>query len=414
MTRRSEHIDAGAISPGISPIRSSAPKQEIDQRIDRLKHGMSREGLYGALIVQTADLIYYAGTAQDAHLFVPVDGDPVLMVRKSYGRACDESPLENIVAVTKLAMIADMVSSHASPDGLAIGMELDVLPVNNYTAYRTLLPESDIQDVSPLIRRLRMVKSRYELERINEAANLNDRMFEQVAKILKPGMTEIAFAGRLEAFYRECGHQGYVRVRSFNQEVFYGHLMSGSNLAVAGSALGPTGGAGPHASFPQSAGLKTIARNEPVMIDYVGIHEGYMVDQARIFSLGQLDERFHQAHDTALAIQEAAVCRGVPGTPVEELYFTALRIARDAGLADHFMGSGSPVQFLGHGLGLEIDEWPVVGRNSPHVLEQGMVLALEPKFIFPGQGLAGIENTFVVAEKGLERLTHFDDAIQTI
>ncbi|MFZ5864434.1 MAG: M24 family metallopeptidase, partial [Thermodesulfobacteriota bacterium] len=79
-----------------------------------------------------------------------------------------------------------------------------------------------------------------------------------------------------------------------------------------------------------------------------------------------------------------------------------------------FMGWPQPVSFVGHGVGLELDELPVIGKRSPTVLEEGMVMAIEPKFVFPGEGLAGIENTFLVTDKGLERLTLFDDAIQVV
>jgi len=227
-------------------------------------------------------------------------------------------------------------------------------------------------------------------------------------------MTEIELAGLLEAFYRKHGHQGHVRVRGFNQEVFYGHIMSGPNLAVPSCSVGPTGGPGPNASFPQGAGLRAIRRGEPIQVDYVGVVGGYMVDQARTFFIGDLPEKFLRAHAVALSIQEALISQGRAGERAEALYETALRMAAEAGLAEGFQGYPQPVPFVGHGIGLELDELPVVGRRSPVILQPGMVIALEPKFILPGEGLAGIENSFVVTDTGLEKLTLFDDAIQVL
>jgi Xaa-Pro aminopeptidase len=166
--------------------------------------------------------------------------------------------------------------------------------------------------------------------------------------------------------------------------------------------------------MPQGCGLKAIARNEPVQIDYVAVVDGYMADQARTFYLGEPPDKFRRVHEVALSIQNALVKQGTPGTRAGDLYETAILMAKEAGVSEGFLGWPQPVPFVGHGVGLELDEYPVIGRKSPFVLQTGMVVALEPKFIFPGEGLAGIENTFVVTKEGLEKLTLFDDSIQVL
>ncbi len=375
---------------------------------------MADNGLDAALIVQRVDLFYFSGTGQDAHLFVPAEGSPLLLVRRSFERAVQDSPLEHVVAVKSLSGLKKSIEREYSGPLKRLGMELDVLPVNNYMLYSKLFPNAAISDVSPLIRETRMVKSQHELQMIRQAALMNDALFSAVGEILKEGMSEIEFAGLLEAQYRKNGHQGFVRVRSFNSEVFYGHIMSGANLAVPSCSVGPTGGPGLNPTMPQGAGSKIIKRHEPVQIDYVGVVGGYMVDQARTFFIGEPPEKFLKIHATALAIQEALISQGRAGTKAEKLYDTAMHMAAEAGLTEGFMGYPQPVTFVGHGIGLELDELPVIGRKSPHVLKEGMVIALEPKFILPGEGLAGIENSFVVTEEGLEKLTNFDDAIQAL
>ncbi|MEJ2716166.1 MAG: M24 family metallopeptidase [Deltaproteobacteria bacterium] len=177
--------------------------------------------------------------------------------------------------VTGLSSIASQVRSHEWDRSRSLGMELDVVPANNYLRYGELFPGHSIRDISPLIRMVRMKKSALELEKIRAAGRMNDRMFGRVKEILTEGMTELRFAGMVEAYYREQGHQGYLRVRSFNQEVFYGHLMSGPNLALNGSSLGPNSGRGSNPSFPQGPGHRVIGNQEPVMVDYVGVHEGH-------------------------------------------------------------------------------------------------------------------------------------------
>jgi len=392
----------------------STPLREIECRIEALQAKMAQNGFDGALIVQRADLFYFSGTGQDGHVFVPTEGRPLLMVRRDYDRARQDSPLEQVLPTGALSDVKNAVLASRPRAMKSLGMELDVLPVNNYRIYQDLFQGVEIEDVSPLIREVRMIKSPYELDLIRQAAKMNDAMFGHVKDVLREGITEMEFAGSLEAFYRKHGHQGYVRVRSFNQEAFYGHVMSGSNLAVPSCSLGPTGGSGPNASMPQGAGFKKIGRHEPVQVDYVGVVGGYMVDQARTFFLGEPPDKFLRIHSVALSVQNALVEQARPGIRAEELYNTAIRIVGEAGLTNGFMGFPQPVPFVGHGIGLELDELPLLGRKSPHVLHPGMVIALEPKFILPGEGLAGIENSFAVTETGLEKLTKFDDAIQVL
>ncbi len=393
---------------------SSTLFHEVEHRIAALQARMSLNGIDGALIVQRVDLFYFSGTGLDAHLLVPSEGRPLLMVRRDLDRARQDSALEEVLAVGSLADLKKAVRARLPRGIKTLGMELDVLPVNNYRLYQDLFPRAVIEDVSSLIREVRMIKSQYELDLIKQAAEMNHAMLGHVKNILREGMTEIELAGLLEAFYRKQGHQGYVRVRGFNQELFYGHVMSGRNLAVPSCSAGPTGGPGPNASFPQGAGFKKVGRKEPVQVDYVGVVQGYMVDQARTFFIGDPPEKFLRLHSAALSVQNGLIDKAKPGTRTEELYDTAVRMVADMGLTEGFMGHPQPVPFVGHGIGLELNELPLVGRKSPHVLQPGMVIALEPKFILPGEGLAGIENSFVVSETGLDRLTKFDDAIQVI
>jgi len=393
---------------------SFTPREEIDARIAKLQAEMVKEGLDGALIIQKTDLFYLSGTAQDAHLFVPIEGAPRLMVRQSYERAVQDSPLDRISEVARLTDVKSGVLESCALELRVLGMELDVLPANNCRAYEALFPEAQIVDVSPLVRRVRMVKSAYEMGLIREAGRLSDGMYAEVKNLLREGMTEIEFAGLIELHYRRHGHQGPVRLRSFNQDVFYGHVMAGPNLAVPSCTVGPTGGMGPNPSYPQGPGYRPIRRHEPIGIDYAAVADSYMIDLTRIFFIGEPPEKFLRIHEVAVAIQRALVEKTKPGTRAEELYDIAVMMAREAGLEDGFLGWPRSVPFVGHGFGLELDEFPVIGRKSPFVLETGMVVAYEPKFIIPGEGMIGIENSYYVTEDGAERLSRFPDEIQSV
>ncbi|WP_449240515.1 M24 family metallopeptidase [Desulfoscipio gibsoniae] len=387
------------------------PREELYHRIKRFQELLLNNDVDGALIIQKADLFYFSGTCQNAHLFIPAQGEPVLMVRKSLKRAREESALDNINDLRGLDELFKTIAARLNGRG-KVGLEMDVLPANLFLKYKKHLFPLEVVDISKFIRETRIIKSPYEIDRLKDSAKLNFEMFSGVSDILREGMTEVELAGKLESLYREKGHQGAIRMRGFNQEIFYGHLMSGWNLSYPSFFDGPTGGTGLNPSYPQSAGFKKIGGNEPIMVDYVGVYNGYMVDQARIFCIGELSGKLVGAYEAALKIKAQIVKNALPGANGKDLYEIAGNIAAESGYRQYFMGFEDRVSFIGHGVGIELDELPVIAKNFNIILQPGMVFALEPKFIFPDEGAVGIEDTFVVTESGLEQITYFDEAIQ--
>jgi len=200
-------------------------------------------------------------------------------------------------------------------------------------------------------------------------------------------------------------------MRGFNMETLYGHLIAGPAGARPSASPGPTAGTGPGPFLSQGAGMQELVPRMPILVDYTANVEGYISDQTRIFAIEALPQELRRAHAVMVEVQDAVARACRPGVPAKDLYTLALGIVEKAGLMEGFMGHPHPVPFVGHGVGLELDEWPVLGKDSEHHIQQGMVLALEPKIIFPGQGVVGIENTFVVTEQGMERLNRFPDDI---
>ncbi|SPD75957.1 Creatinase [uncultured Desulfobacterium sp.] len=388
------------------------PQSELSDRITRFQKRLKSSAIDGALIIQKADLYYFSGTAQNAHLYIPAEGEPLLMVKKSLRRALTESALKNIVPLHSLKDLRERIFSINKPE--KIGLEMDVIPARMFLNYQKMLVPSQMKDISDAVRQVRMIKSPYEIGLIRKSADLNFTMFSEAPNIIREGMTEVEIAGLLEAIYRRNGHQGACRVRGFNSELYYGHLASGWNLSYPSFFDGPIGGTGANPSYPQGAGPKKIGRNEPIMLDYAGILNGYIVDQARMFSIGPLSDKFVAAYEVALKIKTQIARQAIPGANGKDLYETAHEIAAESGLAEYLMGYEERVSFIAHGVGIELDELPVVAKDLDMTLEAGMVFALEPKFIFPEEGAIGIEDTFVVTEKGLEQLTYFDEALHVL
>ncbi len=388
------------------------PKSELITRIEKLRERMERAGIDAALILQNTDLFYFSGTIQQSHLYIPVEGEPLLMARKSLERARAESRLDQVLPMGSPRELLPILKGKGRKVPSRIGMELDVLPAALYLNYRKLLEGIEILDISHEIRIVRSIKSEYELGLIREAALLSDRLAGSVTEHMREGISEIELAGLIEAEARKLGHQGIIRMRLWGNELFYGHLMSGHTAAVPSFLASPTGGLSLTPAVAQGPGRKKIGRNEPVLVDYAFASRGYISDLTRIYSLGELSPELIKAHEGMLEIQELIRKEARPGVKGGELYGMALEHAASLGYGENFMGTGNErIRFIGHGVGLELDEYPFLSEKQEMRLEKNMVIALEPKLVFPGQGVVGIENIHLVTGNGLEQLNHFREDI---
>jgi Xaa-Pro dipeptidase len=390
------------------------PATELEYRCKRLQEEMATAGLDAIIIVQNADLFYFTGTIQSGNLYVPASGQPLYMVRRDQGRARMESGLKEVLPFGSMKDIPSILSNHGYPEPSSIGMEMDVLPVSFLERYRKVFPKVEFSDATPLIRRVRMIKSAYEIHIMKDAADQVDRVNSRVKEVLREGMSEIELAAELEYVARTNGHLGHIRMRCFNGEMLFGHTFSGTDSAVPAYTDTPLGGMGPSPSFGQGASWKRIERNEPVIVDFAGSFDGYLVDQTRVFAIGTLSDRLCRGYDDMVKIQELMVKMAPERPSWGELYDECLALALQLGHGDHFMGiKGAQVSFIGHGLGVEIDEYPFIARGFSEMrLEPGMAFAFEPKLVYPGEGAVGIENTFYLADDGsIKQITHSDQQI---
>ncbi len=388
------------------------PASEIETRIAKLQHLLREDHLDGALVLQNTDLFYFAGTIQQSYLYIPADGRPILMVHKNFTRAQAESALRPLVQLATPGDIPKMLRRHGHQLPRRLGLECDVLPAAIYFKLERLFDSAEISDVSPTIRRVRAVKSEYEIERVRKAAGLADRVAAYLPEVLREGLTEIELAGLVEAQARKWGHQGTVRMRLWGNEMFYGHLMAGPAAAQPSFLSSPTGGRGISPAVAQGASDRPIGRREPILLDYVFALDGYLADHTRIFALGGLDDELLAAHAAMLDVQALIKQTARPGVSAGKLYDLAHRRAAELGYEKNFMGAaGLGVPFVGHGIGLELDEYPFLARRQTLKLEANMVIAVEPKAVFPGKGVVGTENTFIVKNDDLEQLTCFEEGV---
>lgn len=383
------------------------PGDEIARRVQALQGRLARSGIDLALIRQNADLYYFTGTVQDSHLLVPVEGEPLLLVWRSIDRAREESPIARIVPLPSLNSLAGILAEHGFPMPKRLGLEMDCLPAALYLFYtKKVWAQAEVVDVSPLVRGVRAVKSMWEIDRIRSACQQVAQVFSHVPDLLKPGVSELALSAEIERELRLRGHPGFIRMRGWTQEFGSAQVLSGPEGAVPSWTNTPGGGRGTGPAFGVGACSRRIGVGEPVSVDMGGLLDGYHCDETRLFFLGNPPASLVDSYRAVLRVHRGIQDRLVPGAASGEIYSWAVKEMGRLGYADHFMGIlGSQVKFVGHGLGVEIDEYPFLSRRNEMILEPGMVIAVEPKLAFPGVGLVGIEDTFLVTEKGAEMLT---------
>ncbi len=376
-------------------------------RLEKLRGKLAGLGLDGALITHFTDIYYFAGTRQNGVLWVPVSGQAVLLVRKSLIKAqAESSGVEVRPFAGKTAFL------EAVPAGpLKAGLVFNGLSAQLFKFYSGIMKGAEFSDISAAVRDLRAVKSAAELELARESGRRLGSVFSSAPSFLKPGMNELEAAAAFEYHSRLAGNEG-CRMRAPIGENFIGVAVAGGSGAIPGYFDGAVTGPGLSSASPVGASLARVGRDAPLFLDYTFMHAGYITDMTRLFVFGRLPEKLAKAYAVSVEIHDEISAGLKAGAIGEELYLKALSMAEKAGLAENFMGvTGEQAKFVGHGVGLELDEMPVLCMGAKAPLEAGSVVALEPKFIFPGLGAVGVENTFIVGASGPENITGKDTGI---
>jgi Xaa-Pro dipeptidase len=387
------------------------PLTELNNRSHKLQEKLHEQDIDAAILVQNSDLFYFTGSIQRGLYYLPAEGEPIYFVFRDLGRARMESGLCHVVPLDRLGSLPCELARFGLPLPLRAGMEFDVLPVIEMQRFQKILPTTELVDITPRVRTVRAVKSSYELEIMKDCALLADRVYEHAKNLICVGKTDHEVMAELFSFALKAGHQGLIRMRRFNAEMFFGHVFSGADGAVPAHLDAPLGGLGTTPAVGQGAGHKKIAAHEPIIIDFIVAYDGYLVDQTRTLSIGPLPDKLQQAYADMLDIQKLMFELARPGVTWSALYRQCHLRACELGYEQHFMGAGtSQVRFIGHGIGIEVDEYPFIAAGfDDQVLLPGMTFAFEPKAVFPGLGAVGVENTWRVAEKGVKRLTYANE-----
>ena len=381
------------------------PASELEARLERFRRAMdaAHPGWEMAAVNHKVAMYYFTGTIQEGVLLIRPQ-DAVFWVRRSFERACNESHFSDIRPMHSFREAAAFYGS--APKVMYVETKKATLDwermLHKYFAFEELGSfDSVLQD-------LRMVKSEYELKQMEQSGAIHETVLDIVApKLIHGGISEAQLA---IAIYSEMVQRGSHGTARFNQalgEEAVGIASFGKSGLVRTGFDGPGGTDGTCIAV-QSIG-NAFRKLQPGRLVYLDIpcgFDGYHTDKTVVYYYGDLakDEQSKQiieAQQRCLEQEQEVVRLMLPGEPIENLYLRTME-KFDNIYGDAFMNGG---KFLGHSIGLVMDEAPAIAKGFKQPLQPGMTFAVEPKIALPGLGMVGTENTYVVTEKGARSLT---------
>ena len=389
-------------------IRNLIPdgmENEITLHIRKVQNQMDDDT--ALLISGNVNVFYCTGRFFRGYVWIPKKGDPLYFIIKPV----TYSPKENVVYIRKPELIPEELQRRGVTRFDRVGFEEDILTYSDTMRLMKLFPEAETFNCTQILRNARMVKTPYEIEQMRIDGRKHVAVYEKISSLYRPGMTDIMLQVAIERELRLAGCLGYARVAGNLMEINLGSVLAGDNANNPSPYEFAMGGEGVDPSLPGGANGTLIVPGETVMVDMNGAFNAYQTDMTRIWTLGDLPDLAYKAQDCSIKILRKLEKDTVPGAEVCSLYFMAVELAEHDGLADYFMGFTQKSNFIGHGVGIELNEQPPVAPRCKVEVREGMTLALEPKFVLPGIGAVGVENTYAVREQGLECLTPFTEDI---
>ena len=381
-------------------------ENELELKWRRIQQAMRQEEADGCLLTMNMNLYYVSGQVFNGYFYLPAEGRPYWFVKRLTIPETDR-----VHAIRKPEQMPDFFQDLGLAMPRKLLLEADELSYHEYIRLQHVFRPEVTGNASALIRHIRMIKTPWEIEQMRISARKHEAVYREIPACYRPGMTDIELQIEIEKRMRVYGSLGYFRAFGSNMDIFMGSLLAGENAGEPSPFDFALGGKGIHASGPLGANGTLLREGTTVMADMSGNYTAYQTDMTRVFSIGKLPDRAYRVHRVALEIQARMERTAKPGVSCAELYRDALAMAGQEGLKDCFMGTHLQAKFVGHGVGLEINELPVLTTRSKDILQPGMTFAFEPKFVLAGIGAVGIENTFLVTDSGVEKMTLLDENI---
>ena len=381
-------------------------ENELELKWRRIQQAMRQEEADGCLLTMNMNLYYVSGQVFNGYFYLPAEGRPYWFVKR-----LTVPETNQVHVIRKPEQMPELFRDLNLAMPRKLLLEADELSYNEYIRLQHVFRAEATGNASALIRHIRMIKTPWEIEQMRISARRHEAVYREIPACYRPGMRDVELQIEIEKRMRMHGSLGYFRAFGSNMDIFMGSLLAGENAGEPSPFDFALGGKGIHASGPLGANGTLLREGTTVMADMSGNYTAYQTDMTRVFSIGKLPDRAYRVHRVALEIQARMERTAKPGGSCAELYRDALAMAGQEGLKDCFMGTHLQAKFVGHGVGLEINELPVLTTRSKDILQPGMTFAFEPKFVLAGIGAVGIENTFLVTDSGVEKMTLLDENI---
>lgn len=379
-------------------------------RIERLQAAMKDDGVDAALFNYSRTLLYYCGTTHPAFLAV-TPSDFRLLAVKSEERVAEETflPGGSISSARGIEEVKDVLRRWGAGGG-RLGLELDVMPAKTFLRISEAFANYAPVDLASTVLDQRKVKDELEIKYTREACRILHEGHLRILSVLRPGMTELELSAEIEDAHRKEGHEGLYFIRQPDFFMGRGPLASGENISRSSGRVQSITGAGLSPSIPMGASRKKIGRGEAIVVDIPTHYRGYHCDQSRTYILGEPPGRCVRLYDGLMEIANRTLREIRPGLTCGEICRAAFEAAETLGLGKPFMriGTGArsgAVAFIGHGIGIELNEPPLIGPDNDERLKEGMTFTLEMQMgEDTGQGVK-LEDTILVTSDGAEILT---------
>lgn len=386
------------------------PEQDHSAKLARILQNMAKAGLESLLLCDNANIFYLTGRIFDGFVYINPAGEVCYFVRRP-------SILTgtNVHLIRKPENILDIIDREGLGRPSKLGLELSQVSYATIKRLAAALAVDSFGNADTVMLASRAVKTDYELQMIAECGLHHDRVYSRIPHLYREGMSDVELQIEIERLTRIEGGLGFIRTVGHDMEINMGSILAGPNADEPSPYDFALGGAGLSPALPVGANGTILRPGMSVMVDTNGVFNGYMTDMTRSFAIGNLPQRAIDLHRLSCDICHTIEQMARPGVKCSDLCRTALDMAAKAGAADLFMGHSSQAAFVGHGLGVALNELPVISPKNDTLLQAGNVLAIEPKFVLPEIGAVGIENTYAVTDDApLRRLTNSPEDLITL
>lgn len=379
---------------------------ELAKRQQRVQNIIIKLQADACIITSPVNQYWLCGFIFNGYLILYPEGEVLLFIKRPIKVNHDR-----VIEIRKPEQMPSLLRNHKYHLPKRLLIEAEHLSFSSAQRIQAAMEMPILINISAELRKLRAVKSIYEQSQIRESAQIHKEVYQLIPSLYQKGMTDLELQIEIEREMRLHGSAGIFRSFGENMEIFMGSLLAGDNAQAVSPFDFALGGNGMSPLLPLGANGTKLTSGMTIMVDMAGNYRPWMDDMSRTFSINQAPEIAHIAHNLSIKIAQAIEKSSKAGTSCADIYSLAEKMVQEKGFQPYFMGTQQQAKFIGHGVGLEINELPVITPRSKELLEEGMVIAVEPKFVLPSIGAVGIENTYIVHNDRLENITLCEEQI---